>query len=129
MGSKATRRREAAPLQVGSARALLRPTRSRAPPRAVLGTAVDGRSCMPDPPIEETSRRHEDELLALPNVTAVGIGERSGEAVIKVFVARKVPASELEPGERVPSSLDGHPVDVEEIGVVEAEPRQRGTDD
>ena len=84
---------------------------------------------MPDPPIEETSRRHEDELLALPNVTGVGIGERAGEAVIKVFVARKVPASELEPRERVPSSLDGHPVDVEEIGVVEAEPRQRGTDD
>lgn len=84
---------------------------------------------MPDTAIEEARRRHEDELLALPNVTAVGIGERAGEAVIKVFVARKVPASELEAAERVPGSLDGHPVDVEEIGVVEAEPRQRGTND
>lgn len=84
---------------------------------------------MADPPIEEARRRHEDELLALPNVTAVGIGERAGEPVIKVYVGRKVPASELAPDERVPASLDGHPVDVEEIGVVEAEPRQRGTDD
>ncbi|MGH3031431.1 MAG: hypothetical protein ACRDNE_11865 [Gaiellaceae bacterium] len=84
---------------------------------------------MPGTPIEETRRRHEDELLARPNVTGVGIGERAGQAVIKVFVDRKVPASELEPEERVPGSLDGHPVDVEEIGVVEAEPRQRGTHD
>jgi hypothetical protein len=76
---------------------------------------------MPDAPIEEAKRRHEDELLALPNVTAVGIGERAGEAVIKVYVGRKVPASELGPEERVPRSLDGHPVDVEEIGFVEAE--------
>jgi hypothetical protein len=76
---------------------------------------------MHDASIEEARRRHEDELLALPNVTAVGIGERAGEAVIKVYVGRKVPASELAPGERVPRSLDGHPVDVEEIGFVEAE--------
>jgi hypothetical protein len=76
---------------------------------------------MADTGIEEARRRHENELLALPNVTGVGIGERAGEPVIKVFVARKVPESELGPGERVPSSLDGHPVDVDEIGVVEAE--------
>jgi hypothetical protein len=76
---------------------------------------------MPDPPIEEARRRHEDELLALPNVTAVGIGERAGQAVIKVYVSRKVPSSDLGPGERVPGSLEGHPVDVEEIGFVEAE--------
>ncbi|MGH3005634.1 MAG: hypothetical protein ACRDOS_07005 [Gaiellaceae bacterium] len=76
---------------------------------------------MTDTPIEEARRRHESELLALPNVTAVGIGERAGEAVITVFVVRKVPASELGPEERVPASLEGHPVDVEEIGDVEAE--------
>jgi hypothetical protein len=76
---------------------------------------------MPDTAIEEARRSHEDELLALPNVTAVGVGERAGEPVIKVFVAHKVPASELAPGERVPHSIDGHPVDVEEIGAVEAE--------
>lgn len=76
---------------------------------------------MPDTAIDEARQRHEHELLALPNVTGVGIGDRAGEAVIKVYVTRKVPASELEPEERVPPSLEGHPVDVEAIGDVEAE--------
>jgi hypothetical protein len=71
--------------------------------------------------IDEAKARHEAELLALPNVTGVGIGERAGKPVIKVFVTEKVPESELAPDERVPSSLDGHEVDVEAIGIVEAQ--------
>jgi hypothetical protein len=71
--------------------------------------------------IAEAKSRHEAELLALPNVTGVGIGERAGKPVIKVFVTEKVPESQLAPGERVPTSLDGHEVDVEAIGFVEAQ--------
>lgn len=71
--------------------------------------------------IEEAKSRHEAELLSLPNVTAVGIGERAGKPVIKVFVTKKVPASQLAPEARVPSSLEGYEVDVDEIGVVEAQ--------
>jgi hypothetical protein len=71
--------------------------------------------------IEEAKSRHEAELLSLPHVTGVGIGERDGTPVIKVFVTRKVPESQLAPGEVVPRSLEGHEVDVEEIGVVEAQ--------
>jgi len=71
--------------------------------------------------IEEARSRHEAELLSLPHVTGVGIGERDGTPVIKVFVTRKVPASQLARGEVVPQSLEGHEVDVEEIGVVEAQ--------
>jgi hypothetical protein len=71
--------------------------------------------------IEEAKSRHEAELLSLPHVTGVGIGERDGTPVIKVFVTRKVPKSQLAPGEVVPRSLEGHEVDVEEIGVVEAQ--------
>jgi hypothetical protein len=71
--------------------------------------------------IAEAQSRHEAELLRLPNVTGVGIGERAGKPVIKVFVTRKVPASQLAPEERVPRSLEGHEVDVEAIGVVEAQ--------
>jgi hypothetical protein len=56
----------------------------------------------------------------MPNVQAVGIGQRDGETVIKVFVTRKLPESELEPDAILPRSLDGCPVDVEEIGIVEA---------
>ena len=46
--------------------------------------------------IAEAKARHEAELLALPNVTGVGIGERDGKPVIKVFVTEKC---------RKPSSL------------------------
>jgi hypothetical protein len=74
--------------------------------------------------IAEAKTRHENELLALPNVTGVGIGERAGRPVIKVFVTEKVPESALAPEERVPASLDGYEVDVEAIGLVEAQERE-----
>jgi len=70
--------------------------------------------------ITEAKTRHEAELLALPNVTGVGIGERAGQPVIKVFVTEKVPESRLALEERIPTSLDGFEVDVEAIGLIEA---------
>jgi len=72
--------------------------------------------------IENVRRAHEAALLSLPNVTGVGIGERRGVPVIKVFVTRKVPAADLQPHEVVPKSLQGYPTDVDEIGVVMAQP-------
>jgi hypothetical protein len=71
--------------------------------------------------IDEAKRRHEDELLELPNVAGVAIGERGGKPVIKVFVTEQVRESMLAPRERVPASLEGYEVDVEEIGVILAE--------
>ena len=71
--------------------------------------------------IAEAKSEHESELLALPNVTGVGIGERAGKPVIKVFVTEKVPESQLAPEERVPTSLEGYDVDVETIGFIEAQ--------
>jgi hypothetical protein len=76
---------------------------------------------MPEITIDEAKRRHEDELLDLPNVTGVAIGERGGKPVIKVFVTDQVRESMLGPHERVPASLEGYEVDVEEIGVIRAE--------
>jgi hypothetical protein len=72
-------------------------------------------------PIAQAKTRHEAELLALPNVTGVGIGERAGRPVIKVFVTEKVPESSLAPEERVPASLEGYEVDVEAIGAIEVQ--------
>ncbi len=68
--------------------------------------------------IEDIKRKHEDQLMQLPNVTAVGIGESDGKEVIKVFVTHKVPESDLQPQEIVPKKLEGWETDVEEIGVV-----------
>src|SRR3546814_2920106 len=79
----------------------------------------------PETNLEETQmdistvlRRHEDDLLAYPNVNAVGIGERAGRAVIKVMVARKVPEASLQPGQILPKELEGYPLDVEEVGEI-----------
>src|SRR4029450_11698619 len=54
---------------------------------------------MEEVPIAEAKTRHETELLALPNVIGVGIGERAGKPVIKVFVTQKVAETELGPEE------------------------------
>lgn len=71
--------------------------------------------------IESAMREHEDELMRLPNVTGVGIGKKAGRDVIKVFVTRKVPETCLRPGDIVPKSLAGFEIDVDEIGLVNAE--------
>ena len=76
---------------------------------------------MPETPIAEVKARHEGDLLALPNVVGVGVGEREGKPVIKVFVTQKAPESTLGADERVPVSLEGYEVDVEEIGVIQAQ--------
>ncbi len=70
--------------------------------------------------IKEVRKRHADELMVLPNVTGVGVGERDGIQVIKVFVVRKLPLEALSASERVPREVEGVPCDVEEIGVVSA---------
>lgn len=71
--------------------------------------------------IEAIQRQHEDMLLALPNVTGVGIGEKDGKPVLKVFVTAKVSLAALAPDQVIPSSLGGVDVDVEEIGKAEAQ--------
>lgn len=67
-------------------------------------------------------RKYEARLMELPNVNGVGIGEKEGRQVIRVFVTRKVPKSSLDAAELVPRTLDGCETDVEEIGVVVAQP-------
>jgi hypothetical protein len=72
--------------------------------------------------IEEVRRKYEQQLMGLPNVTAVGIGEKGGRTVIKVFVTHKVPESDLQPQEVVPKTLDEYETDVEESGPIMAQP-------
>jgi hypothetical protein len=66
--------------------------------------------------------KHETHLLTLANVVGVGIGARDGKEVVKVFVSRKVPESSLRASDVIPRILDGCDVDVEEIGMVTAQP-------
>jgi hypothetical protein len=71
--------------------------------------------------IESVKSKYEDQLMQLPNVTGVGIGQKSGKDVIKVFVTHKVPDSVLQPHEVVPKMLEGYETDVEDIGYVTAQ--------
>jgi hypothetical protein len=72
--------------------------------------------------IEAVKKANEERLMRLPNVTGVGIGEKAGKAVIKVFVTHKVAESALQPQEVVPKTLEGgYETDVEESGVVTAQ--------
>ncbi len=71
--------------------------------------------------IESVMRKHEEQVMQLPNVTGIGIGKKGRKNVIKVFVTHKVPESALESHEIIPKVLEGYETDVEEIGVVTAQ--------
>ncbi|MGF1625759.1 MAG: hypothetical protein ACFCVH_12825 [Alphaproteobacteria bacterium] len=69
----------------------------------------------------EAVRQAERELMSKRNVTGVGIGERDGKAVITVFVTRKVPVADLDPGDVVPRSVAGYATQVVEVGEISTE--------
>lgn len=66
----------------------------------------------------QVKNRYEGQLLQMPNVMGIGIGEREGKEIIKVFVIQKIPESALRPQEIIPKILEGYATDVEEIGTV-----------
>jgi hypothetical protein len=76
--------------------------------------------------IRQVRQRYQDELMAKANVVGVGIGmrqqlgEQTGEPALVVMVSRKVPVSLLAPEDIIPASLDGIPVDVQEVGDLRA---------
>jgi len=75
--------------------------------------------------IKKVFRKYEEQLMRLPNVTGVGIGEKEGKEVIIVFVTRKVPESDLRPQDVVPKTLDGFETDVKVQIVVGKRPKNR----
>jgi hypothetical protein len=72
---------------------------------------------------QEVRRRHEDHLLSLPNVTGVATARDSvtGQDSIVVYVSRKMARSQLRAADVIPSTIEGVPVHVEEIGQVTAQ--------
>jgi hypothetical protein len=63
--------------------------------------------------IELVMRKYEPQLMQLPHVTGVGIGEKDGKEVIIVFVEKKLPETALSPEDVIPKMLDGYPTDVQ----------------
>lgn len=66
--------------------------------------------------IEETLRKHQDDLLRIPGVVGVGLGADQRGRVILVMVTR------LEPRfvGQLPKAIDGHRLLVQEVGDVSA---------
>ena len=69
---------------------------------------------------------HEDDLLSKANVVGVAIGfrQKNGQSTdtlaLVVMVSSKVPQSTLSPEDQIPISIDGIPIDVQEIGEISA---------
>lgn len=76
--------------------------------------------------IRQIKELHEQSLLAKPNVVGIGIGmkyieaRQTQEIALIVMVTRKVPSTDLAPEDRLPSTIEGVPIDVREVGEFEA---------
>lgn len=72
--------------------------------------------------IAQVQAEHGQSLLVKANVTGVGIGfkrqdgKRTDQMALVVMVKEKVPLDSLAPEDRIPSEIDGIPVDVQEMG-------------
>lgn len=75
----------------------------------------------------EVKERYESELLAKENVVGVGVGIRkrqgvyTGEVALIVMVRRKLPRAEVPEGDLLPEEIEGIPVDVQEVGAIDAQ--------
>jgi hypothetical protein len=76
--------------------------------------------------ILEVKQVYEDELLSKPNVVGVAIGFRqtggqfTDTLSLVVMVTNKLPQNTLDPKDQIPHTLEGIPVDVQEVGEITA---------
>jgi hypothetical protein len=75
---------------------------------------------MPGKKIEEVLKEHTPELMSTPGVVGTAQGLCDGQPCIKVFATEKTPDLE----EKIPDSLEGYPVVIEETGRYRALPRK-----
>ena len=62
--------------------------------------------------IAQVFDEHVDQLMSIPGVSGVGIGDCRGTPCIKVFVAKATPSVTRQ----IPPSFDGYEVAIEETG-------------
>lgn len=78
--------------------------------------------------IEQVRARYESELMRYPNVVGVSVGIRTkqskptGEPCLVVFVEKKISRDKLDKSEILPNQIEGIPVDVVEVGKIDALP-------
>lgn len=77
--------------------------------------------------VTEVQARYADELMGKPHVIGVAVGfatvngEQTNELALVVMVERKVAPDALPPEQRIPATLDGVRVDVQEVGTFTAD--------
>ena len=74
----------------------------------------------------DIQQRYQNYLLSKPHVVGVAVGYacvdgcETGELAVIVMVDHKLPPSELQPADRIPSRLEGVRIDVQEMGTFTA---------
>ena len=82
---------------------------------AGCGADQEGEETMPRQDIMAVVDEHAPALIAIEGVEGVAVGElESGEACIRIYIS--VPQEDL--ADRIPATLGGHPVDIEESGKI-----------
>jgi len=71
---------------------------------------------MPQKTIQEVLKEHTPELMSIPGVVGTAIGEQKGELCIRILVIEKTP----EMTKKIPSTLEGFPVVIQETGEIKA---------
>jgi len=71
-------------------------------------------------PIVEVLKDHARDLISIPGVVGAGQGLCEGKPCIKVFVIKKTP----ELSQKIPDTLNGYPVMIEETGPIKAFPKK-----
>jgi len=66
--------------------------------------------------IEQVQKKYQDKIMELPGVVGIGIGAVDSQKVIKVLVIKKTKKLE----QKIPKSLEGHSVLIEETGEIRA---------
>lgn len=73
---------------------------------------------MAEKAIEQVLKEHTAKLMSLPGVTGTAQGLCDDKPCIKVYVIKKTP--ELE--QKIPETIEGYPVMIEETGEIRALP-------
>lgn len=70
--------------------------------------------------IKEVLKKHTKDLMSIPGVVGTGQGLCEAKPCIKVFVIKKTPDLD----QKIPKTLDGYPLVIEETGEIKALPKK-----
>jgi hypothetical protein len=83
----------------------------------------EGQNLMPAKPIGEVLKLHTKEMMSIPGVVGMAQGLCNDKPCIRIYVVRKTPDLER----KIPRTLDGYLVMIEETGRFHALPKDEGS--